>query len=1156
MESMKMTRYMNRWKPAMICFLFLLSAWGEASESDSTSKLKNDASIPTRSKITSISIDDFTTNTATPITLGQPFKKGDIPQSFTLIAKNSSGKVIPLQLDKKALHKDGSLRHGIISIILKNTHDKNLSFFAIEEKVAKPHQQSISKLINSGVSAKVLINTTDKTYSAELNPETLSNPIKSWLNGPIVGEWVFKVPFKTTTGDVHKHLQARFNVRNYTGQNNTRIEIVVENTKLLWSNAKDIAYDLQIIVGDEEVLAKQGLYHFNHARWRKIFWWGNKPQIVHIKHDIPYLIATKAVPNYDQSITITDSALMEDLNSWNTKVGMHSALKASELMGSGLTYEYMPGTGGRPDLGPLPRWAVRYLLSMDERGKTVTMGTADQAGSFRIHIRDPKTDLPISLDDYPEATVRSVKGSYIGCTSCPKAEYIGLEERLPYSNNAVYTHADTAHQPSLAYLPYLVTGDYYYLEEMQFWTAYNPLPTVSSGRGKEKGLFKFQQIRGMAWSLRKLSRVAYITPDSHPKKAYWEKQLINNIDWLKMRYVDNPKANKLGILTHEYALFPRNYSSKIFVGPWLQDFLTTSLQQINDFEYSEIKPVLDWQARFPVSRLTAPGYCWIAGAPYQMAVADSAPSSPNHTTSDEYLYPDMATIYQATVPAEIRKLACASQKMANALSKNVKEGRFIAEPQEQPARSNTKYVLGEMIGYSSGTQGYPSILQAAVASAVDAGIPNADQAWKKINNRKKKPDYGQSGPEFAIVPRAKAITKKENVIKKTTAIITKTIVSKTPSKSSKIIKNLVPHTWTAISVNTLADVDPCPSRDCGYIGSEGQNGMLDDWTGGIFASEEGELGGLVVWGGGHRGYYGNEVYFFDLKTRKWSRKSEPTVGQTIGDPSTFDLDTETCLYYDGNPVAQHTYDAITYIPTTRQFFLPQLADIASENPGNPDKDCGSTHGMTFNFTNSTWTKLEQPTPTTRKYNITEYDKKRNAVWVWRNTYGRGGLAKYDVVSGQWTTYNPDDIAPQAHSTGAIDPERDLLVVAIFEYAKKAGMHVKDLAYPDTKRFALNTTGDTEIEDASNALLGFEWVPSLGKFVAWSSGSSLYYLTPPAKDWQTAPWVWKKVTLKGIAPPDPMNGPSGKFQVAPELDIAFVVTDRKAPVYAVKLTNPD
>ena len=36
---------------------------------------------------------------------------------------------------------------------------------------------------------------------------------------------------------------------------------------------------------------------------------------------------------------------------------------------------------------------------------------------------------------------------------------------------------DNAHQPSIAYVPYLLTGDRYYAEEMAFWANYAMMKT-------------------------------------------------------------------------------------------------------------------------------------------------------------------------------------------------------------------------------------------------------------------------------------------------------------------------------------------------------------------------------------------------------------------------------------------------------------------------------------------------------------------------------------------------------------------------------------------------------------------------------------------------------------------------------------------------------
>ncbi|MDT1847865.1 hypothetical protein FPK55_25570, partial [Acinetobacter baumannii] len=88
---------------------------------------------------------------------------------------------------------------------------------------------------------------------------------------------------------------------------------------------------------------------------------------------------------------VKDSALAKSIAAWTGP--------KTEPMGVGLALPAMPTTGGRGDIGLQPEWAVSYLLSMDPRAKTVTMGTADLAGSWSMHYRDRRTGLPVSLLD-------------------------------------------------------------------------------------------------------------------------------------------------------------------------------------------------------------------------------------------------------------------------------------------------------------------------------------------------------------------------------------------------------------------------------------------------------------------------------------------------------------------------------------------------------------------------------------------------------------------------------------------------------------------------------------------------------------------------------------------------------------------------------------
>src|ERR1700731_2000100 len=47
------------------------------------------------------------------VTFGSVFLRGDVPRGFGVAASDREGKAIPVQLDPKATHPDGSLRHAV-----------------------------------------------------------------------------------------------------------------------------------------------------------------------------------------------------------------------------------------------------------------------------------------------------------------------------------------------------------------------------------------------------------------------------------------------------------------------------------------------------------------------------------------------------------------------------------------------------------------------------------------------------------------------------------------------------------------------------------------------------------------------------------------------------------------------------------------------------------------------------------------------------------------------------------------------------------------------------------------------------------------------------------------------------------------------------------
>ncbi|HTD05647.1 hypothetical protein [Undibacterium sp.] len=647
-----------------------------------------------------------TTQTNVPVTFGHIFAQGDLPNANTLYGKLSDGTVVPLQVDVKAKHADGSVRHAIISSMLTALpYNQTLAITLI--KAATPAASAAgatpAALLAAGFTAGVNVTLNGQQYTASADSLLKAGQAQSWLSGSLVNEWLVSAPLKNAQGVAHPHLTARFAIRSYTGLNKARVDVTLENNWAYEPNPQDFTYDAQILVGGQSVYSKAALTHYNHARWRKIFWWGTAP-LINIQHNTGYLIASKAVPNYDQSFLISLSAL--------SSLASQFSGPAIEPMGPGLATPYMGQTGGRPDMALLPGWAAIHLLSMDMRARDAALGTADLAGSWPVHYRDKLTDKPISIKDYPYATTNRRTTTINPATN--KDELLPAPATTGNPNSA-----DSAHEPGFAYLPYLLTGDYYYLEELQFWATYNMVIFAGAYRNYDQGLFKEDQIRGQAWDMRTLGEVAYITPDADTLKNQFVAVLSNNLDWYNSQYTNNAGANSLGVIVNGYAL---EYNNGIGMAPWQDDFFTSAVGHVAELGFPKANSLLAWKAKFSISRMTGPGFCWIDGAIYSLNIRSS------NTTSS--YYQTIAEAYNATEPTTLTSLLCNSPAMA--------------------AFFNLQ--LGEMTGYSTSNTGYPSNMQPALAYSATSGAPGGADAWKVFMGRSVKPDYS-SGPQFAIIPR-------------------------------------------------------------------------------------------------------------------------------------------------------------------------------------------------------------------------------------------------------------------------------------------------------------------------------------------------------------------------------------------------------------------
>ncbi|GAB3678582.1 hypothetical protein GCM10028792_20540 [Salinisphaera aquimarina] len=669
------------------------------------------------------------------ITFGQVFAKGDVPAGSALVGTVDGGQV-PMQVDKKATWADGSLRHAVITARMSDVGDgspKRLSINVIpqaRDAQTRPENAiTLSDVLGSGFDAQVDVKASGagnykisahdllQTVSQSGNCSAWSKNCKQWLDGPLASEWI--VSGQVISGnEALAGLNVYFNVRAYAGEDGAiervRVDTVFENNWAYAKTSENIDYSASIQVGSQNYDVDD-LKHYHHARWHKVLWWQGDPGL-YARIDTDYLQNSGAISRYAK-LSPPESFL-------------NGVAKSYPPMSHGDQTPKMGSTGAQAAIGPLPRWTSSYAVSGDRRAFRWMLANDDAVGSYSFHYRDGETGRPLEISRHPYVTIAAK--SFASRAGNPQYRRDFLTDCTGSCSTPL--SFDIAHHPSIGYVPYLTTGDYYYLEEMQFTASYIELWANPGYRDFDKGvLLKAQsQVRGQAWSLRSISDAAFATPDDDPMKAYFEGLMSNILSDYSDSYLEDDTKNPLHVTANSGAvIYSAGGQKKVGVAPWQADFWTWSLGHAADQEMPNALELVKWFGEFQVARMTDwkvnpdSGFCWLLASAYNLRIRDAESSQ---------LYPDIQTVYKVNFP-QLDGLKCNSQPMVNELSD-----------------SKTTYRIGQMVGYAFSPTGFPSNFQIGLAMAAQSGVENGREAWKLFDGRTIKPDYAKN-PNFAVVPR-------------------------------------------------------------------------------------------------------------------------------------------------------------------------------------------------------------------------------------------------------------------------------------------------------------------------------------------------------------------------------------------------------------------
>lgn len=561
----------------------------------------------------------------------------------------------------------------------KNPSGKGFTVSFSYGGLAKISQQNLSNYQAPAVWTATAQTQLEQQVSLANNSQASAS--RRW-HGPVSSEFHLVTPFaNNTTGEAHAFLTARFDVRLFDGSQRVRTDAVIENNWAFKPNPKNITYELAFKVNGQSVHNQAVFTHFAHARWHKAVWSGTAPE-TRVRHHMPYFMASRAVHNYDLSLAVPETTLASEASSLAQKRTQQAALGP---MANTLLQPMFGTTGGRPDIGPLPKWTALYLVTQDDRMREAMMAVADSAAAVPVHFRNENTGHPVDTIANPTLSVH----------------YNG--PNIPLSGDPTIWAPDTAHQASFAYVPYLLTGDRFYLDEAMFWASWNVFTLPAGYRGDEKSLIHRHQVRGTAWALRSIGEAYRMLPDAHAMKSTFRTILDNNLDWYHQYYVVNGAGSPMGAIQHSPQSTP----------PWQNDFVATSFGLLAENSDPFSKEVLAWFSKFNVGRLMsdADGFCAAKAPGYYWTNIDSQGGFIN----------SWSQLFATNYPADVGK-SCDSLSITE--------------------------------GYPSIANGYAAYARAMLGASANASMENAVQAYQKWKAMTPAMETAlPKDPTWAIVPR-------------------------------------------------------------------------------------------------------------------------------------------------------------------------------------------------------------------------------------------------------------------------------------------------------------------------------------------------------------------------------------------------------------------
>ena len=387
-----------------------------------------------------------------------------------------------------------------------------------------------------------------------------------WQKGPLASQARVTVPISGSF-----YIQADITA---FADGGLKADVHFNNDLAMGATGGAVSYAATVTL-DGKAAVQPRLTQYQYQNWNKVV--ESEPAaFTNVRHDIAHLERTGLVANYDPDRARYSSATISGLTARMARSDWNAPFASNDI------YRYMPGTGGRPDIGPTTRANADWLLTQDATAAKYALDQAGAADGIPWHFRDVATGTWLNTTNRPKLWTD------------PRGGVNGLTQQVDPKNSG-WT-PQTAHQPDTSYVPYLLTGERTFLDEVNAQAGYVVMSSWPYQRMDGQALVaRYQETRGDAWNLRQVQEAARINPDGTAEQAYYTQVTDANWKWLVSMIPTwtEQQGEAYGYIGDT----PTILSDRAFA-PWQNDYFATTTVAAASQGNEDAKTFLRFQAHW------------------------------------------------------------------------------------------------------------------------------------------------------------------------------------------------------------------------------------------------------------------------------------------------------------------------------------------------------------------------------------------------------------------------------------------------------------------------------------------------------------------------------------------------------------------------------